>query len=77
VSERLAARQIRVEIDAVAVERIIDIGFNDRSGARGIRRVIEEQVEDPLSEMIILGQVDAGKTAIVALEGDRLKIRVV
>jgi ATP-dependent Clp protease ATP-binding subunit ClpC len=76
VRDRLAARQIEVEMDDEAMERIIDIGFNDRSGARGIRRVIEEQVEDPLSEMIILGQVQPGHTALVGLEGGELKISV-
>ena len=76
VEERLAAKELKLEVTAEAKRCLIDDGFDDRTGARGIRRVLEERIEDPISEMIILGQINAGETAELNLEGDNLSMKI-
>jgi ATP-dependent Clp protease ATP-binding subunit ClpC len=77
VRRRLEARRIGVEIEPRAMELLIGAGTSDKTGARGIRRVIEERIEDNLSEMIILGRVKPGDTVQVDIEDDAIEIRTV
>jgi ATP-dependent Clp protease ATP-binding subunit ClpC len=65
-----------LEVTQEAKERLINGGFDDRTGARGIRRVLEENIEDPISEMIILGQIKAGETAELGIEDDKMSMKI-
>jgi len=76
IQERLADREITLEVTDDAREFLIDVGFSDRTGARGIRRVLEERIEDPLSEMIILSQVQSGDAVSLGFENDALRMHV-
>ena len=76
VEERLATKELKLQVTTEAKGCLIDNGFDDRTGARGIRRVLEERIEDPISEMIILGQINAGETAELDLEGDSLSMKI-
>jgi ATP-dependent Clp protease ATP-binding subunit ClpC len=76
LERRLDGRRIRVEVDRKARDFLIQAGYSERTGARGIRRVIEERIEDPLSEMIILGQIHNGGLARIEMEGGSLRFRV-
>ncbi|MCZ6794136.1 MAG: ATP-dependent Clp protease ATP-binding subunit [Planctomycetota bacterium] len=63
VQKRLEKRDLHLELTAGVTDYLIENGYSERSGARGIRRVLEERIEDPLSEMIILSQIRSGDTA--------------
>ena len=76
VQSRLEKRSIELEVGPEAKDYLIELGFNDKHGARGIRRVLEERVEDPLSEMIILGQVVDGDCTRLDLEDGSLRMHV-
>ena len=45
-------------------------------GARPLRRAIEQHVEDPLSEEILRGNVKAGETLEITLDGTKLGFHV-
>ena len=64
-------------IDAIRreINRTIN-GFSEKTGARGIRRVLEERIEDPLSELIILGQISKGQTALAGLHDGKVEVTV-
>ncbi len=55
VRTRLAEHQLTLELDDKAKEFLIDKGYNPDYGARPLRRAIEHNVEDPLSEDILRG----------------------
>jgi ATP-dependent Clp protease ATP-binding subunit ClpC len=74
IQARLVERQIQLEVSVDAREYLIDAGFSDRTGARGIRRTLEERVEDPISEMIILAQVRAGDAVRLGVEDGSLRM---
>ena len=55
VTKRLVERGLQIEITTEAKEFLIDKGTNSDFGARPLRRAIEHNVEDPLSEEILRG----------------------
>jgi ATP-dependent Clp protease ATP-binding subunit ClpC len=76
VQKRLGTRKIKIEVSPEASEQLIQSGYSEKTGARGIRRAIEERIEDPLSEMIIMGQLHAGDTARVDVEEGYLRVHL-
>ncbi len=59
---RLAARQINLQFDGSVGKRLTEEGFEVRYGARNLRRTVAKRLEEPLSEMILQGALQAGKT---------------
>jgi ATP-dependent Clp protease ATP-binding subunit ClpC len=55
VRTRLAEHHLELDLDDKAKEFLIDKGYNPDFGARPLRRAIEHNVEDPLSEEILRG----------------------
>lgn len=76
VQKRLDSRKIKIEVSSEAAEHLIQRGYSEKTGARGVRRMIEEKVEDALSEMIIMGQIHGGDTARLQLEDGALRMHL-
>lgn len=53
VNEALKQHDITVHVDQSAKEKLVDLGYDPKMGARPLRRVIEEQVEDKIAEFYI------------------------
>jgi len=64
VKKRLAKHQIYVEIDEDAIHHLVKMGNLPEMGARPLRRVIEQYVEDPLAEKLIRAPGEARKYLI-------------
>ena len=60
LSERMLDRDLTVDLTVSAKERLIDIGFDPALGARPLRRAMQREVEDRLSERILQGELTAG-----------------
>ena len=60
LAERLLDRDMTIELSQAAKERLIEIGFDPALGARPLRRAMQHEVEDRLSEKILHGELDAG-----------------
>ncbi|MBE2264639.1 MAG: ATP-dependent Clp protease ATP-binding subunit [Flavobacteriales bacterium] len=58
--KRLAARGITVEIAKTAKEFLADHGFDEKYGARPLRRTLQRYVEDPLAEEMLRGNYPEG-----------------
>ena len=63
--EQLRAQQIDLEITQEAKDHIIKLGYDVDYGARPLRRVIQNMVEDQLAEALLLGRFTAGMTVRV------------
>ncbi|HVL60098.1 MAG TPA: NDP-hexose 4-ketoreductase, partial [Microbacterium sp.] len=59
-SERMLDRDMTVELTLAAKERLIEVGFDPALGARPLRRAVQHEVEDGLSEKILHGELNAG-----------------
>ena len=57
---RLMDRDLTIELALPAKERLIEIGFDPALGARPLRRAVQHEVEDRLSEKILHGELNAG-----------------
>jgi ATP-dependent Clp protease ATP-binding subunit ClpC len=60
LSDRMMDRDLTVELTLAAKERLIEVGFDPALGARPLRRAVQHEVEDRLSEQILHGELNAG-----------------
>ncbi|WP_128516039.1 ATP-dependent chaperone ClpB [Tabrizicola thermarum] len=74
LEQRLAARKIKLDLDADAKAWLADEGYDPVFGARPLKRVIQRQLQDPLSEMLLAGEVLDGTTIRVTAGPDGLII---
>ena len=75
VSERLGERGITLTVTPEAEEHLSQDGFDPVYGARPLRRAIQHQVEDNLSEELLAGRIRLGDRVVADVEGDRLVFR--
>lgn len=68
LNDRLLDRDMTIELSQTAKERLIEIGFDPALGARPLRRAMQHQIEDQLSERILAGTLDAGHHVKVDVE---------
>jgi len=71
VGTRLEEHGYLLEVDGLAKEFLIKKGYNPDYGARPLRRAIEQQMEDPLSESILRGDFTVGHKITVTHEKDQ------
>ena len=65
VREHLRAQQMLLEVTTAAKEHIIKLGYDVAYGARPLRRVIQNMIEDVLAEHLLLGKYEPGTTIVV------------
>jgi ATP-dependent Clp protease ATP-binding subunit ClpC len=65
VRDQLRAQQMHLEVTSAAKEHIIKLGYDVAYGARPLRRVIQNMVEDVLAEHLLLGKYEPGTTIVV------------
>ena len=69
LADRLIDRDIRIEISQDARERLSEIGYDPTLGARPLRRAMQQEIEDRLSERILGAELLAGDLVTVDFEG--------
>src|SRR5688572_18870188 len=65
VREQLKAQQMSLDVTQAAKEHIIKLGYDVAYGARPLRRVIQNMIEDVLAEHLLLGKYEPGTTIVV------------
>ena len=68
VREELKERNISIEVTEAAREHLGANGFDPVLGARPLRRLIQNEVEDRMSDVLLGGDLSEGDTAIVDLD---------
>ncbi|MGX7058957.1 ATP-dependent Clp protease ATP-binding subunit [Vagococcus humatus] len=53
VNNMLKTQQMEVQVDSGVKQRLVDLGYNPQMGARPLRRVIQEQIEDNVAEFYL------------------------
>jgi len=69
VDERLKDRDMGIELRPAAKTLLSERGYDPVLGARPLRRTIQREIEDSLSEKILFGELKAGQIIIVDVEG--------
>jgi len=75
VQTELNDRNITLEITDAAREYLGEKGFDPVLGARPLRRVIQNEVEDTLSDELLNGRLNDGDIAVVDVEDEKIVIR--
>jgi ATP-dependent Clp protease ATP-binding subunit ClpB len=73
---RLFGMRIGVEIDDSALDLVAKKGYDPVYGARPLKRVIQKEIETPVSKMIIAGELAEGMTLKVSGEEGRIVFTV-
>src|SRR5690348_11934796 len=69
LEERLKDRDMGIELTQTAKALLAERGYDPVLGARPLRRTIQREIEDQLSEKILFGDVKAGQIIMVDTEG--------
>ena len=77
LQDLLADRKITLQMDEGALKWLADKGYDPAYGARPLKRVIQKEVQDPLAEQILSGDILDGSTVEVLEGSDRLNFRTV
>jgi len=77
VRTQLAEQDITLDIDVAAKDLLGKRGYDHTYGARPLRRIIQNLIEDPLAEGLLTGRFLSGHTVHVTAEDDLLKLEEV
>jgi ATP-dependent Clp protease ATP-binding subunit ClpB len=69
--ELLATQKIALTVSPQAIARLAETGFDPQLGARPLRRVIQQEIQDKLSVMILEGLLASGSVVDVDFKKDR------
>jgi ATP-dependent Clp protease ATP-binding subunit ClpC len=69
LDDRLQVKDMGIELTPAAKDLLAERGYDPLLGARPLRRVIQREIEDSLSERILFGELKAGEIIVVDVEG--------
>jgi ATP-dependent Clp protease ATP-binding subunit ClpC len=75
VCERLSSHELSLQLSEEAQEYLAEKGYDARLGARPLRRVIQTEVEDTLSEGLLEGRFSQGDTVLAYIEDGEIAFR--
>ena len=70
MAERLKEHSLTLTATEAALSSIADEGYDPEFGARPLRRVIQQRVEDPLSDRVLAGEFNDGDSVLVDVDPD-------
>jgi ATP-dependent Clp protease ATP-binding subunit ClpC len=74
--KRLEGQGIRVKITPSAIDVIAKVGFDPEYGARPIRRAIQREIEDRLSESLLVGEFTFGDLVTVGATQGKVTLKI-
>ena len=74
---RLQKKGIELKLSRAALDQIAQDGYDPENGARPLRRAIQNDIEDKIAEMLIVGEVKSGDTLKIGSQHGHLKFEVV
>jgi ATP-dependent Clp protease ATP-binding subunit ClpC len=63
--QQMVERDVTVEFTTAALNKLSDAGYDPAFGARPLKRVLQRMIEDPMSEMILKGEIPNGSKVII------------
>ena len=74
--KRVEENGLKLEITAAAKNLVADHGFDIQYGARPLKRAIQSEIEDPLSEMLLREEAKPGDTIVIDAKDDKITTRI-
>ena len=76
IIERIKEQNINLKITPAAIDIVAEAGFDAEYGARPIRRVLQDKIEDLLSEELLAGNIETGATVTIGAKKGEITIKV-
>jgi len=73
LEERLKDSHISLSLDKKATEFLVEKGYDPALGARPLRRVVQDYIEDPLADLVLAGKAKAKMRGKLAKDGKSIK----
>jgi len=70
LEKRLQDKDMAIELTPGAKALLAERGYDPTLGARPLRRTIQREIEDPLSEKMLFGDLNPGSIVVVEVEGE-------
>jgi ATP-dependent Clp protease ATP-binding subunit ClpC len=74
IRTQLQEQEITLEVTEAAMDLLGERGYDRQYGARPLRRIIQNLIEDPMAEALLEGRYKAGQKIVVDVEDDLLRI---
>ncbi|MCS0542648.1 ATP-dependent protease ATP-binding subunit ClpC, partial [Aeromonas veronii] len=75
LTKRLKEQDFELELTEAAKDRIAEEGYDPEYGARPLRRAIQKQIEDRLSEELLRGKIEKGKKIVMDFDNGEFVIQ--
>ncbi len=75
VARRLEEHTIVLSATPAALDSLAELGYDPEMGARPLRRVIQQKVEDPLSDALLGGEFNDGDMIVVDVQEGEIVLR--
>ena len=76
LNQRLAEKQVKLKVSSEVISFLASKGYDSRHGARSLRRIIQEYLEDNLSDRLLSGEYMPGTTFKTILKNGKLDFLV-
>ncbi len=76
LAKRLAERKITLEVTPEARNLVAELGYDPSFGARPLKRIIQQKLENPLAQKILAGEIHDGDKVTVSATGKSFTFEV-
>ena len=73
LQKRLESVHVTLSLDRKATEFLVEKGYDPALGARPLRRVVQDYVEDPLADVVLAGKAKSRMRGRLAKDGKSLR----
>jgi len=75
LGKRLEEMKYKIKFDDTLIDYLAKVGYDEMYGARPLKRAIQDKVEDLISEEVLTGSMVEGKSYIIKVENDEVKVQ--
>lgn len=76
IIKRVAEKNVKLKITPAAIDVVAKAGFDPEYGARPIRRALQNEIEDRLSEALLEGKIVTGSTVTVGAKKGKITLTI-
>jgi len=76
LNKRLSSKGHKLKVTESALKYLIDKGYDSEYGARPLRRLIEQEIEDKIAEQILEGNINPNSTIIISARDGYLSFKI-
>jgi ATP-dependent Clp protease ATP-binding subunit ClpC len=75
LGKRLEDMKYKIKFDDTLIDYLAKVGYDEMYGARPLKRAIQDKVEDLISEEVLTGSMVEGKSYLIKVENDEVKVQ--